>query len=56
MSRSDPPLGLINAPWWEVIGAPLLAEELDREQWIREVKDRLGLVCIGDNTERVSLL
>ena len=42
--RSTPPLGLVDLPWYVVLSAPLIAEEMDREAWLRELAGKWGLV------------
>ena len=32
-----PPPGWIDAPWWQVYGAPLRAEQLSGEAWIDQL-------------------
>ena len=34
----------INAPWWYVLGAEQWAEDLSRQAWLDEVRQRLRLV------------
>jgi hypothetical protein len=34
----------IDAPYWYVLGAETWAEELGRQAWLDDVRDRLGLV------------
>lgn len=38
----------IDAPYWYVLGAEQWAEELSRQAWLDEVKQRLGLVTYDD--------
>lgn len=39
-----PPPGLIDLPWYVVMSAPLVAEEMSREAWIDELARKWGLV------------
>lgn len=54
IGRDHPPQvgpGRIDAPWHYVLGAPSWAEDLDREAWIKDVKQRLGLITCDDSEE-----
>ena len=42
--ESFPPAGFINLPWWQVYGAVLRAEELDRRAWIDGLARKWRLV------------
>jgi hypothetical protein len=42
--NDTPPLGLVDLPYYVVLSAPLVAEEMDREDWVRGLAERWGLV------------
>lgn len=44
-----PPFGLVELPWYEILAAPLRAEEISREVWINELTRKWGLIRINDD-------